>query len=308
MINKSFETAALKNSISDNDLRLINKYSQKELSADEIFTFSVILCDNEVDRDFERFSVNSLNTLAKLYIGKTAIRDHSMKSGDQSGRTYKTEVVCDTKRKNSLGEDYVYLKAWCYMPIIEKNKDIIAEINAGILKEVSVGCSVESSVCSICGQDIRKNPCIHKRGKSYNEKLCFYELQNPTDAYEWSFVAVPAQKNAGVTKKFSGGDNLQIETEKQLRLLQDENQQLKQFAELGKKYRLEKEEKLADILCKRFSSLDKALAQKLFSGLSFEELTEILKSISDGSSVINEPQLLRRENEIKHKSNSQFKF
>lgn len=28
-------------------------------------------------------------------------------------------------------------------------------------------------------------------------------LCEPTDAYEWSFVAVPAQKNAGVTKHFS---------------------------------------------------------------------------------------------------------
>lgn len=308
MINKSFETTALKSPVSDSDLQLINRYSQKELSADEIFTFSVILCDNEVDRDFERFSVSSLNTLAKLYIGKTAIRNHSMKSEDQSARTYKTEVICDRERKNSLGEPYVYLKARCYMPLIEKNKDLIAEIESGILKEVSVGCSVKEAICSVCGADIRKTSCSHKKGNTYNGKLCFYELKNPTDAYEWSFVAVPAQKNAGVTKKFSGGDNMQTETEKQLKILKDENEQLKQFAELGKKYRLEKEEKLANVLCKQFSSLDKALAQKLFSALSFSELTDILKSVSAENPVISMPQLKRQDNEIKHKLNSQFKF
>lgn len=46
--------------------------------------------------------------LTDFFIGKTAIRDHSMKSSDQSARTYKTEVV--GQHKNSLGEDYVYLK------------------------------------------------------------------------------------------------------------------------------------------------------------------------------------------------------
>lgn len=308
MINKSFETTALKNTISSDDLLLINKYSQKELSADEVFTFSVILCDNEIDRDFERFSVKSLDRLAELYIGKTAIRDHSMKSGDQSARTYKTEVICDTERKNSLGEPYVYLKAQCYMPLIEKNKDLIAEIKSGILKEVSVGCAVNEAVCSICGNDTRKSACSHKKGKTYNGKLCFYELEQPTDAYEWSFVAVPAQKNAGVTKKFSGGDDLQIETEKQLKILKDENEQLKQYAALGKLYRTEKEEKLADAFCKKFSSLEKALAQKLFAALSFDELNEILKCIACENPVISKPQLKQCETETKQKSNSQFKF
>ena len=30
--------------------------------------------------------------------------------------------------------------------------------------------------------------------------LCFHQLEGATDAYEWSFVAVPAQKAAGVMK------------------------------------------------------------------------------------------------------------
>ncbi len=40
------------------------------------------------------------------------------------------------------------------------------------------------------------------RVRLYGEKLCFMELQEPTDAYEWSFVAVPAQRRAGVVKRF----------------------------------------------------------------------------------------------------------
>ena len=91
-----------------------------------------------------------------------------MKSSDQSARTYKTEVIKDSTRKNSLGEDYVYLKAWCYMPRIKKNEELIEEIKAGIIKEVSVGCAVKSCVCSVCGKELGKSECSHVRGGVYD--------------------------------------------------------------------------------------------------------------------------------------------
>ena len=40
-------------------------------------------------------------------------------------------------------------------------------------------------------------------GRTYNGKLCWFLLEEPADAYEWSFVAVPAQREAGVTKGFA---------------------------------------------------------------------------------------------------------
>jgi hypothetical protein len=41
----------------------------------------------------------------------------------------------------------------------------------------------------------------------YGGKICHTVLDGITDAYEWSFVAVPAQRNAGVTKKFTSECN-----------------------------------------------------------------------------------------------------
>lgn len=38
------------------DLDLINNYTRRKLSKDEVYIFSVVLCDNEVDREFEKFS------------------------------------------------------------------------------------------------------------------------------------------------------------------------------------------------------------------------------------------------------------
>ncbi len=135
-------------------------------------------------------------------MGKTGIFDHNMKSKDQTARIYHAEVITDKLRKTSDGEDYTFIKAKAYMVRTDKNKDLIAEIDAGIKKETSVGCCVSDISCSICGRNIKTHGCEHQKGKIYGGKLCCYHLSEPTDAYEWSFVAVPAQKNAGVIKSF----------------------------------------------------------------------------------------------------------
>ncbi|MDE5994803.1 MAG: hypothetical protein K2G60_04740, partial [Oscillospiraceae bacterium] len=194
--------------VSKQDLELINRQSLKQLSADEIFAFSVILCDNEIDRDFEVFSDEALSSLEKLFVGKTGILNHSNRSQDQMCRTYKTELVCDSERKTEYGENYKYLKAWCYTVKSAKNEDLIKDIESGIKKEVSISCNFSDKVCSVCGESV----CSHKEGNFYGDTLCFKRISGVTDAYEWSFVAVPAQRNAGVTKtaKESLGMHAQI--------------------------------------------------------------------------------------------------
>ncbi len=97
----------------DEDMLLINKHTLKELTKDDVFTFSVILCDNDIDRDFERFDESALKSLETLFVGKTGILNHSMKSEDQSCRTYKTQLVYDNSRKVANGDSYIGLKAWC---------------------------------------------------------------------------------------------------------------------------------------------------------------------------------------------------
>lgn len=185
--------------VSEKDLELINTFTKRELAAEEVFTFAVTLCDNEIDRDYERFSVRSLEELAELFVGKTGIFDHEWRSGNQVARIYRTEVVRGRKM-TAAGEEYVCLKAWAYMLRSEKNAELIAEIEAGIKKETSIGCAVERTVCSICGEEMGAGKCSHIKGQEYGGKLCYATLDGAVDAYEWSFVAVPAQKNAGVTK------------------------------------------------------------------------------------------------------------
>ncbi len=189
--------------ITQNELDDLNRFTKRTLTADEVYIFSVLLCDNEVDRDFERFTEQTLAELKELFVGKTGISDHSWQSGAQKTRIYRTELVRDAQKKCSDGSDYIYIRAYVYMLKTEANTEFIAEIEGGIKKEVSVGCSIARSVCSVCREDYKSAACPHEKGKAYSAKLCFAELVGAVDAYEWSFVAVPAQRSAGVLKKLS---------------------------------------------------------------------------------------------------------
>ena len=46
--------------VSENDLELINKLTRRKFAAEEVYTFSVVLCDNEIDRDYEKFTDEAL--------------------------------------------------------------------------------------------------------------------------------------------------------------------------------------------------------------------------------------------------------
>lgn len=188
----------------DDDLALINSFTRRELTGDEVYTFSLMLCDNEADRDGERFAVESLFKLAELFVGKAGVYDHKPSAEKQLARIYKTWVEAEDGAKTSFGEQYFKLMAKAYIPRTEGSEDIIARIDSGILKEVSVSCSVAGTMCSVCGEDI--SLCSHRRGAEYGGEVCCGILLDPTDAYEWSFVAVPAQRNAGVVKGFSKGE------------------------------------------------------------------------------------------------------
>jgi len=222
------------------EMAAINAFCKRELKPEEVYAFSVLLCDNEVDRDYDRFTIGTLEKLAELFVGVTGISDHDWSSDRQVARIYKTEVargsvgnvgasLCGVgvSAVNSLGEPYVFLKAYAYMLRTEENAGLIAEIEGGIKRETSVGCSVEKSVCSVCGGAMGE--CTHVRGEIYGDKLCFAELDGASDAYEWSFVAVPAQRNAGVMKRFEGGRTSDL-AEK------CSDGELLKFADIGRRY------------------------------------------------------------------------
>ena len=234
-VNKE-AVCGLENGVDEQELALINQLSRKRLTADEVYTFGVRLCDNEVDRDFERFDLAALEKLAALFVGKSGIFDHQWTARGQAARIYRTELVREEAVRTVAGEPYCYLKGFAYMLRTEGNRDLIAEIEGGIKKEVSVGCAVERTVCSICGHDMNdRESCVHVKGRWYDGQLCYGTLADPTDAYEWSFVAVPAQPKAGVVKSVRQQGNLKEFLQGQPAYL-EELARLEKEAEMGRTY------------------------------------------------------------------------
>ncbi len=211
--------------ITAEELELINALSRRSLSEDEIYTFPVTLCDNETDRDYERFSVAALEGLSEMFVGKTGIFDHNPSGRNQTARIYKTELLRDEGRRTRSGEVYTYIKGYAYMMNTSTNADLIEEIEGGIKKEVSVCCSVKRRVCSICGKD-QSSGCSHIKGEYYAGSLCEIILDEAADAYEWSFVAVPAQPNAGITKSFKENGREEMSFKALKRQLSDRKRQI----------------------------------------------------------------------------------
>lgn len=181
------------------DMTKINAQALVELKAEDVFAFRIRAADDQVDRDFERFTADALDGLAKLFVGKTVIADHMWSSSMQTARIYDAAV------EKMSGTTVLVLFA--YMLRNDQTAATIAAVEGGILREVSVGCAMGKATCSICGADKSKVFCEHRRGREYDGKQCVVELSQPEDAYELSFVAVPAQPHAGVVKKYGGEDN-----------------------------------------------------------------------------------------------------
>lgn len=196
--------------VTDEELKKINKLTLEPLKAEEVFSFKMSMCDNETDdRNYEPFNLQSLKDMKKLYIGKTVIKDHSRRADNQVARVYDTELVYEEGKLTKAGEPFARLVAKCYMIKTAKNADLIADIKAGIKKEVSTSCRPKKAVCSICGVDNMKTYCSHFWGNEYtmadgSKKTCYFTLDGVKEAYEVSFVAVPAQPRAGTTKTYGG--------------------------------------------------------------------------------------------------------
>lgn len=190
-----------KQDITDNELALINLQSLKTLTADDVYTFKLAACNNLVDRDIERFTDGAIEKLAQLFVGKPIISDHNWKAALQTARIYAGTVE---PMPNVVGKQ-VALRA--YMLKNEATHPTIDAIEGGILREVSVGCRTAKAVCSVCGINKRVAFCQHRPGMTYDGKACHVDLDEPTDAYEVSFVAVPSQPAAGITKTYGGENN-----------------------------------------------------------------------------------------------------
>lgn len=187
---------------------------------------------------------------------------------------------------------------------------------------------MKKSVCGICG----KESCSHQKGREYSGKLCSRVLEEPTDAYECSFVAVPAQREAGVRKnlalsqtlgwkedsgtidegleKLSAAGEQVTLTAEEARSLRDELRTLREQAVWGQGYQASLQ---ADIL--KYSSLlqpevPEDVMKAAIQHLSLEELSRLGKAYAAMTQRVMplRPQLAPLERTAKEETNGAYRI
>ncbi len=304
------------------DIEKINQFTRSEIGADSLYIFSVVLCNNDIDRDYEKFSLKTLEQLKDMFVGKTGIFDHSMKASDQKARIFDTYIERTEGRKTADGEALYQLKAKAYMLKSKDNMPLISEIEAGIKKEVSVSCSVERSICSICGKDKRSSGCEHFNGKSYNGALAYTILEDAKDAYEFSFVAVPAQREAGVTKSFDYSkkgitmadiiknlrdcENQIVLSKSQAQSLADKICSLDEEAQLGREYKRTLANEVISLCSRAMPTMDLKVFGNVANVMTTKELLAFKKAFTkaEGGSTAQ----LQFKNEKASQNVNQFKI
>ncbi len=231
-------------------LEQINRQARTALNAEEVYVFSMRLCDDQPDRDWERFDTAALPELAQMLVGKTGLSDHQWSAGAQVARIFAAGV--------EVADGVHYIRAWAYL-LRAHHQQLIDEIEGGIRREVSIGCAMGRRRCSICGAEM--GSCQHQQGQLYDGIRCVAVLSEPRDAYEFSFVAVPAQPMAGVMKGFCA----------------DEYEQLKAAAALGMAHLGRQRGELVRLGLALEMGLDRPLLERMAAALTPGDLEAVCR-------------------------------
>jgi hypothetical protein len=218
-------TVLLEEAVEGNDipaahLAKIRKWTQKDIPAESIHTYPILMIDTAPTRNGVIYTAESQKKTAKKWIGTTFLfnhkaeggglfgqSDHTLQAASQMGRLYDAKVVQTPKGEiGTLG--------WMYtVEGIDAATDAtIKKLDAGILREVSIHVTVPDGVeCSICNDSFDKcfenSKTDHYPMQKYGSKTCY--MSTGTGALgplELSAVACPGSTNAHVMPDEEVGD------------------------------------------------------------------------------------------------------
>ncbi|MDA8104747.1 MAG: hypothetical protein M0Z71_05150 [Nitrospiraceae bacterium] len=191
-------------------LQKINSYALAELKPEEIYVRRFLIAHNGVDRDNERFPEDCLDGFMQTLPGKSVLRGHNrneMPCGlffDAYKETMSpAQFLSVTGEKINLPDSILQAQAlygWVYFLRNDTTKDLIASMDAGILRYVSIG--------------FRAADRREVRGEA--NQAVYEEYVAPAEALEGSIVWLGAQPGAvikgadGLKKPVSRGDDYLI--------------------------------------------------------------------------------------------------
>lgn len=188
------------------EFEYIKPLVSEDTTPEQLYIFSLRMCNNEIDSDFDKLSEAFLRQFAEHINNDTIplIKDHTWTADGQIGRVYRAEVLSDGE--NSLGEPYTYVLGYAY---VAADSDIVPRIKLGLLSEVSVGFDGGGYTCSVCGASVKSYdsqcPDGHIFGSTYEDAPVYRNVNICLAALECSFVPVPAQDGAEIQSKSKEG-------------------------------------------------------------------------------------------------------
>jgi len=187
----------------ENQLKLINTYTVKDVGESDVYVRTMYLAHNAVDRDQDKFTKELLNDFSITLPGKgfhvKHPRGYDGDSGPGVGRFFDANVIemSQAEARKALREPNLQwvgkekaliLEASFYMSRVESTKDLITNIDNGVAGDVSIGFT------STYGDTLRNN-----------ETKIAQLLTSPGEALEGSLVWLGAQPGARVVKQASTG-------------------------------------------------------------------------------------------------------
>lgn len=175
--------------VTDADLAAINRFSRKNLTADQVFIQKFLAAHNMVDREKERFSEELLSDLAKTIPGKSLLKNHNH-SDDPLGLVFSSELqkssIEEVKAlvgaemnevKGTDNPELLFIKMFIFKT--DKNLEERQKIDSGVFQHGSISLGAE--------RGLEKEHNGHE----------FFEIQARGEAHEFSLVFLGAQQGAG---------------------------------------------------------------------------------------------------------------
>ncbi len=170
----------------ETDMSMINMYSVPgvTLKVEDVFVRSMYLVNDQIayGNHVFRLSMQALTQAAKMIPGAPVIQAHDRNSLPLA-RFFKAVV----EEKDGVN----WLRAWFYWPKdVSCGADIAKNIDAGVLKEVSIGLlpKNETTTCSICEKPMGSKTCFHNEGQEYDGKVCYLAINDVKKVMEGSLV------------------------------------------------------------------------------------------------------------------------
>jgi superfamily I DNA/RNA helicase len=157
----------------------------------------------------------------------------------------------------------------------------------------------------------------------YGKKLCYSILSDARDAYELSFVAVPAQRESGITKSFgikeksdmvdiikaiSDVDTDVTITKSQAEQLSSYIDDLKEEAKLGEEYKKQLSKEVVKLFATNFPQMDTSIVSSVTSVMTTKELLGFKQGLGEAQKKAPQSQLISKAEKNDKKAYSEFKI